>query len=143
MEKVIALIVAIAILVAAYGMSQESSARKKSAQAQIIRAQSQARLDYAQANMPYFVIGVIVVAGGLGLGAILMVISYRQEDRAHSRRQLPATTITNNYYETKNIIVMAGNNWPKNFQPQSVREVYKLVGRQNERHDKEQNICQE
>lgn len=59
----IAGIVAVAILMAAIGYNNQSAATRAHAEAAIIRAQAQARLDATSANLPYVVIGVVALMG--------------------------------------------------------------------------------
>jgi len=62
-----AIIIASAILLAAVGYNSESAARRAHAQAAVIRAQSQARLDATSAYLPYV---ALTAVAGLGVCAL-------------------------------------------------------------------------
>lgn len=107
----IAIIVAIAIMLAAAGYHNETAAQRAYAQAAIIRAQSQARLDATSAFLPYV---AIVAVAGLGVSALTVagLVIYKWGEAAPNHSP-------NHITETRTIILL---------QPgQSRRELWQTI----------------
>lgn len=80
----IILIVAVALVIAASGYNAARQTQRAHAEAAVIRAQSQARLDATSAHLPYVVLGTgLIIGGGLVLLGCVVVWSTHHGNAQH------------------------------------------------------------